>query len=100
VRLETFLVRIWTGADSDGDSMSTARQPDSAKPAVEALASGAASPPAVSMQGLVRHVRSGSESRFGSEAELLAVLRTSQKEAPPAPDPDVAVEPVATGDGR
>jgi hypothetical protein len=75
VRLETFLVRIWTGADSDDDSMSTARQPDPSPPDDDRLPADPAPPRA--MRGLVRHVRSGRESTFAGEADLIAILRAA-----------------------
>jgi hypothetical protein len=58
--MDTFLVRIWTDAESVPDSTSTARQPG---------ASG-------SLHGVARHVRTGLEARFTTPAELLAFIAT------------------------
>jgi hypothetical protein len=82
MRLETFLVRIWTGTDSGEASGSTARQP--APPDLEALT------------GVVRHVRTGAEGHFTRLPELLAFL-AADRGAPAESEPADGLPAAAAG---
>lgn len=81
MRLETFVVRIWTGPDAGSASMSPLRQPGTPMPE-----------PGVEddFHGVVRHVRTGRERRFGDPSELLAFLTTER--VAHAPDAQAASE--------
>ncbi len=58
--MDTFLVRVWTESEPLPRPASTARRPGTIE----------------SLHGVVRHVRTGVETRFSTPAELLAFLST------------------------
>jgi len=67
--VDTFLVRIWTEAEGAAEVQG---------------------PAAPRLHGTVRHVRSGSEWRFGDSAELLAALVSVSRPSAPAGSRPVA----------
>ena len=76
MRLETFLVRIWTGPDASDVSGSPARQPGVPVPAPVN---------GPMLLGVARHVRTGAERRFTCAEDLLGFLAAEQAAPPAAP---------------
>jgi hypothetical protein len=66
--METFLIRLWIGSDTERETESDLE------------------PEGVRLQGFVRHVRSGSETRFSDAADLLVAL-SSWSERPRPGEP-------------